>query len=314
MEQLEDWRPNLLDAICDLMNQYAIFKRKPHDAVATALWFLHTYVYDRFMYTPRYGAFSHDQESGKSVVVTQLGGELAYNPRKYIADRHVAASLYWTIHHERPSVLLDEAQNAAVVDTLKSIINGGFDKSHGSIPRRQGKGGAVINYNVYAPFAFCWNKDTAVAPLPLDTLSRCIVVDYEKGTPDRGYNMHNAEQKQEFVAIRDRITNWAMTVTLDDDPPIPAELGHRTRAAGCWRPLLSIADLLGRGDIARQAAIVLRKRRMDEPARVRLLRDIRTVFDLLGCDRIRRWRNVPWKTVNCGTTGPARTADNHHTR
>jgi hypothetical protein len=44
MEQLEDWQLNLLDALCDLMNAYVSFKRQPHDAVATALWDLHTFV------------------------------------------------------------------------------------------------------------------------------------------------------------------------------------------------------------------------------------------------------------------------------
>jgi hypothetical protein len=286
MEQLEDWQPNLLDALCDLINEYVTFKRQPHDAVAAALWMLHTHVYDQFMHTPRYAAFSHDPMSGKSVVVSQLMGELTNNPRKYVSDKHVAASLYYTIHHEKPTVLLDEAQNAEVVSTLKSIINGGFDKSLGGIPRRQGKGGATITYNVYAPLAFCWNKGSAVAPLPLDTLSRCIQVDFDTGPRKRRYNMHNAEQQQEFAALRQRNLNWAMVVTLDDDPPMPEELGHG-RIADCWRPLLSVADSLGRGDIAREAAIALSKRRMDERIRVRLLRDIRAVFDLLGIDRIR---------------------------
>ena len=126
------------------MNEYVTFKRQPHDAVATALWDLHTFVHDQFMHTPRYGAFSYDPQSGKSVVVSQLMGELTNDPRKYVADKHVAASLYYTMHHEKGTTLLDEAQNAEVVGTLKSVINGGFDKSSGGIPRRQGKGGATI--------------------------------------------------------------------------------------------------------------------------------------------------------------------------
>jgi Protein of unknown function (DUF3631) len=287
MEQLEDWQPNLLDALCNLMDEYVTFKRKLHDGVTTALWDLHTFVYDRFMHTPRYGAFSYDAQSGKSVVVSQLMGELTNNPRKYVADKHVAASLYYTMHHEKPlTVLLDEAQNAEVVGTLKSIINGGFDISHGGIPRRQGKAGATIEYSIYAPFAFCWNKGSAVASLPFDTLSRCSVVDFDKGPKKLRYNIHDAEQQQEFAVLKQRMVSWAMTATLDDDPPIPEELGHG-RVADCWRPLLSVADSLGRGDIAREAAIALSKRRMDESIRVRLLRDIRVVFDHLGSDRIR---------------------------
>jgi hypothetical protein len=63
-------------------------------------------------------------------------GELTKNPLKLIADKNIAASLYWEIHHNHPTVLLDEGQNAEIVDTLKSIINGGFDKSRGCVADR----------------------------------------------------------------------------------------------------------------------------------------------------------------------------------
>jgi hypothetical protein len=80
MEQLDEWQPNLLDAICDTINEYVTFKRQPHDAVTAALWMIHTYVSDRFMHTPRLGAFSQDPRSGKSVLITQLGGRTNTQP------------------------------------------------------------------------------------------------------------------------------------------------------------------------------------------------------------------------------------------
>ena len=145
MEQIEDWQPNLLDEIIDLVGDFVVFKRRPHDGIATSLWYMHTFVYRQFQYTPRYMAISEDPYSGKSVAVSHIGGELTLNPAKYVADKNVAASLYWTMHHEQPTTLLDEAQNAEVVDTLKSIINGGFDQALGGIPRRQGQGGEQLS-------------------------------------------------------------------------------------------------------------------------------------------------------------------------
>jgi hypothetical protein len=53
-----------------------------------------------------------------------------------------------------------------------------------------------------------------------------------------------------------------------------------------WRPLLAIADDLGRGVEAREAATVLQAGRSDEDQSVVLLRDIRSVFDRLGCEAI----------------------------
>ena len=287
MEDLEAWASNLLDEICDLLREYVTFTGE-YDAVIAALWILHTFVYDRFMHTPRLGTFSYDAQSGKSVLVTQCMGELTKNPVKMLADKHVAASLYWTIDHDRPTVLLDEAQNAEIMDTLKSVINGGFDRSFGGIRRRQGPKGATVEYKVYAPFAFCWNLKSALAPLPDDTLSRCLTLDFVKTgkKQQKRFNLNNAAQMQEFADLKQRIEAWAINVTLEQDPSIPIEIDYG-RYADCCRVLLSIADSLGRGAIARRGVIALSKRRRDEPIRARLLRDCRTVRNQLGGKGIR---------------------------
>jgi Protein of unknown function (DUF3631) len=112
--------------------------------------------------------------------------------------------------------------------------------------------------------------------LPLDSTIRCIVLDFETAPAKRRFNMHDPEQQAEFAALKAREENWAMTVQLNDDPPMPPEL--HGRIADCWRPLISIGDALGHGDEAREAAIAISKRRMDESARVRLLRDTIPVF------------------------------------
>jgi hypothetical protein len=109
-----------------------------------------------------------------------------------------------------------------------------------------------------------------------------------KGPRKKRFDLNNQQQMQEFADLKSKIEAWAMSnLNLNSDPPIPKELEQNARSADCYRVLLSIADALGRGDKARAAAIELSKRRMDEPIRVRLLRDIRTVFNQLGIDRIR---------------------------
>ena len=277
MEISEVWKPNLLDELVVLLEQYVSFVRQPHDAVAAALWIIHTYVYDQFQHTPRLGAFSYDPQSGKSVLVTYLMGALVRQPNKLIADKNIAASLYWIIDAERPTILLDEAQNTEVVGTIKSIINGGFEKAMGGIPRRQGLGGAAKKYNLFAPFAFCWNKGSATSTLALDTLSRCIVLDFEKSPRKKRYNLDDPEQQERFHKMQERIVSWVLSTTFDTDPDIPSQIDYG-RYADCWRPLLSIADAAQRGDMARKTAIAMSSRRMDESARIRLLRDIRTIF------------------------------------
>jgi hypothetical protein len=270
----------LLDDLVALFEEYVHFKRQ-HYARAAALWCLHIHVYDQFSHTPRFGAFSHDPQSGKSVLITYLLGELSYEPRKLVADAGIAASLFAMIDADRPTILLDEAQNTEVAGTVKSIINGGFDRSAGGIPRRvMGSGGGTVRqYMLFAPFAFAWNLGSTDATLKLDTLSRCIVLDFDKGPRRRRYDPNNEEQQAQFATMRQRIFQFVTSTTtlFNTDPDIPAKIDGG-RYADCWRPLLSIADALGRGDSARQTALAMADRRMDESPRLRLLRDIRAVF------------------------------------
>jgi hypothetical protein len=275
IETSEAWQPNLLDDLVGMLNEYVTFVRQPHDAIASALWVLHTFVYDRFQHTPRLTTFSQEPFSGKSVLVMHLMGELVRQPEKVIGDSGVAASLFWTIDADRPTMLLDEAQNAEVVGPLKSVINGGFDSEIGYITRRVE--GGVKKYRVFSPFAFCWNKGSTSYTLHNDTLSRCLVLDFETAPLKKRYDITNVQQQESFARMRDRILRWALTCTLDTDPVIPPDCNYG-RYHQCWRVLLSIADALGRGDVARKAAIAMSSRRMDESARIRLLRDIRTVF------------------------------------
>jgi hypothetical protein len=92
------------------------------------------------------------------------------------------------------------------------------------------------------------------------------------------------ESDPQFLASRSEIRKWVARCTLARDPEMPSAL--RDRAADNWRVLLAIADDLGHGDAARSAAIKLSSNCLYEDAGVKLLSDIRSVFQLLGKDRI----------------------------
>jgi hypothetical protein len=273
-------KPNLLDEIVGTFKEFMTFRRPLHDPVAAALWNIHTHCYDQFSHTPRFGAFSYEQESGKSQLVTGLFARLANHPKKYVADKHIAASLYWVLDSERPTILLDEAQNTEIVGTLKTIINA-FEAEAGTISRRQGPHGSVIEYNLYAPFAFCWNLSTASSILPPDVLSRCIQMHFDRDPKPRkeGLSDKNEEQKARFKKLKERIEDFVAKAKFNPEPDMPPQLlKGSARYRDCWRPLLSIADALHRGKIAREAAIAMASQKMHESARIRLLRDIRKVF------------------------------------
>jgi hypothetical protein len=86
-----------------------------------------------------------------------------------------------------------------------------------------------------------------------------------------------------WVASRSEIRKWAASCTLAHEPEMPPAL--RGRTADNWRPLLAIADDLGMGKEARDAAIALSANRPDEDVGVTLLKDLRKIFDTLPLSR-----------------------------
>jgi len=95
----------------------------------------------------------------------------------------------------------------------------------------------------------------------------------------------------EAAPIRDALGAWADGFTAPDHPvDVPFELDDR--AAEAWEPLLAIADTAGGGGEwpkkARHAALALSAGRdQEEPTTgVKLLADIRQVFDADGAERL----------------------------
>jgi hypothetical protein len=87
-----------------------------------------------------------------------------------------------------------------------------------------------------------------------------------------------------FIIVREAIGKWAARCNLNRNPEMPA--GFRGRTADNWRCLVAIADDLGFGEPARAAAVALGSDRQYENQHIRLLTDIRTVFDMYGADRL----------------------------
>jgi len=92
-------------------------------------------------------------------------------------------------------------------------------------------------------------------------------------------------QKVYLETVYRQVFAWAQGCVLNPNPIMPPEL--RNRAADNWRVLISIADAFGPewGKAARAAALELSED-LDEDQSVRILADIRTVFDVRGADRM----------------------------
>src|SRR5262249_48856708 len=83
----------------------------------------------------------------------------------------------------------------------------------------------------------------------------------------------------EFAELAAQACRWAAdhAVALGNaDPEMPSAIGNR--AADNWRPLLAVADAAGSGWGKRARNLATERVDDEEEIRVRLLRDIQTVF------------------------------------
>ncbi|THD61111.1 MAG: DUF3631 domain-containing protein [Bradyrhizobium sp.] len=252
-----------------------------HQYTALALWILHSFVFREFQHTPRLAVLSPVRGCGKSVAL-KLCASLCLRAHKL--GSVTTAGLARLIDRNKPTVLLDEADNLDFANdpVLRAILNDGFE--------RGGIRVCVVNsepreFDLFAPLAF-----GAIGRLPLPLMSRSIVINMSRASPEtkplERFDLKNPVLLAELNVIYREAFAWAQQVRtrLDTDPLMPDRFYGR--AADRWRVLFSIADALGRGDQARQAAKVFATEHTDEDVKIVLLADIRRVFGAFADDQI----------------------------
>jgi Protein of unknown function (DUF3631) len=280
---------NVLNLTLDFFERYV--SMTDDQRMAAALWALHTWLFDQFDHTPRLAVLGPFKRMGKTRILKLLQ-QLTHQP--YYSENVTAAAIYQGLASQNETLLLDEGENLGLLNerTLRAVFNGGWERG-GTISRGSSHGQRV-DYPTFAPLALAARTKV---PLPDTFLDRSIIIKSRRSRqtekkPERLSPHTISEQALEFAGSREQIQLWAQTCTLTHDPAMPADLDDR--AHDCWRVLLAIADDLGHGDDARQAAINLSANRQlsDDPAVV-VLRDIYSVFAKIKRDRITSISLVP---------------------
>jgi hypothetical protein len=135
-------------------------------------------------------------------------------------------------------------------------------------------------FQAFCPLAYALRGEIGDVPLPI--LSRSFIINMKRGFPKKRSNKDDPD----LPIARAEIRKWAATSSLEHDPEIPAVLCRDPRLADNCRPLLVVADSLGRGDEARAALIELCAGLPSQDPGVQALVDARTVWRALGVDRI----------------------------
>jgi hypothetical protein len=240
---------------------------KPHQLIGMALWPFHTHIYNKFDVSPRLAILSPVEETGKSTALKILLG-MAWKPKLLIDPRS-------TIYHfsQSHTLLIDEVDNVRMDKDLRGILNAGHGRD-GVVPRKID--GEMILFPVFGPVALA-----GIGSLPGPLLSRSVIIRMHRSYSKMRFS--SITYAEELANIGIKIEQWAeqvksKLVNLNLDPTMPP-IVTKGRGAENWRVLISIANALGRGDIAREAAIQFAKEDAPTNRKLELLHDVRIVFD-----------------------------------
>jgi hypothetical protein len=279
-------------------------------ALAIALWIMLAWVHDEVAtYSPILDITSAEPESGKSTIL----GLVSYLLHRCVSSVEISeAAIYRAIELWQPSFAIDEFDNVLANDDkagLRSVINSGHTRGQGVI-RCVGDDKTPQRFKTFAPKCI----GMIGRKLPPTTLSRCIVVEMRRRKKDEQIEKFKHVDDAELANLRSRLRCWSMdneealrvataTVSMPDC--------FENRRGDNWRVQFAIADLAGEdwGDQARAAAVKIEADSDTSTIGVRLLADIKRIFDEDGCDcilsatlvaKLKEDPEAPWAEWNRG--------------
>jgi Protein of unknown function (DUF3631) len=270
------------------LGRYVVLPR-PEAVVAVVLWVAHTHVIEAADATPYLAVSSPEKQSGKTRLLECLS--LLTRGDTGILITPTASTIYRTLDASPEARLLIDELDAIFKDRsdryeeVRAVINAGHRRG-ATVPRSvsgPNKNWTVKQFAVFGPKALA-----GIGKLPDTVADRSIPIRMLKRLPREKVE----KLRQRKVILEAGPIVVALIQALAEQPPpaeadVPADLPDR--AADAWEPLLAIADEAGGTWPApgRRAASVLHARReQDDSLGLRLLADIKLVFDGVNQERI----------------------------
>jgi len=300
----------LLDEIATLLATYITAPRAVIDAAALWILYVHTFVRIELPVATRLFLTSATRRCGKSRLLRLL---TALAPRALSASRMSPSALFRVIEKVRPIIFLDESDGfIAESPDFRNLINAGFepDQAYVVINVPVGDDWEPTRFNVFTPIALAGIGKLA------DTIEDRAIKFPMQRQPQaaRRPRLRMREVRPRIEELKRRAMSWAAdnaSAVAAARPALPAVLDDR--AGDLWEPLLAIAQVLAGAWPERtiQAATILSGNRdgEDDSLSVRLLRDIRAVFEASGvdrlasktlCERLAAIEDAPWAEIHRG--------------
>ena len=283
----------LLDAIATFIRRFVVLSKE--QVAAVALWVLHTWAIDAADATPFLAIMSAVMRSGKTRLLEVL--ELLVR-RPWRAITPSEAVLFRKVSSQEPTLLLDETDaifspKAKENEGLRALLNAG-NRRGATVDRCVPGGKGEIRLETFS--VFCARALAGIGKLPATVADRSLPIRLKRrlrsSRDEQVDRFRFRDVEAEAKALRERIEAWALVsveaLRQADRPQAPDALDDR-QADGA-EPLLAIADLAGGDwpDRARMALVEIcaSEEADDESLGVRLLGDVRRVFDERGVDRL----------------------------
>jgi len=280
-----------LDDIAAYVGRYVVFPDH-HCLPAVALWIAHTYAVKAFYVTPRLVLDSAEPGSGKTRVL-ELLAFLCFRPKMTIST--TTAALYRRIADQVLTVLMDEADaifgkvTTPQNEDLRALLNSGY-KRGATVDRCVGDGKSmkVQEFPVFAPVALAG----LAGKMPATITTRAVTIHMRRRAPGETVDsFRERDAERDTQPLVKQLARWVGSVAAklaDARPDMPK--GVVDRSAEIWEPLLAIADQAG-GDwpkLAREACthFVVGAEPVHSSLGVRLLADLRDLYDVTGTDRM----------------------------
>jgi hypothetical protein len=281
----------ILDAVVGFLCRWVVFQYS-EQAIASALWIVHTWVIDAFDFTPYLHVFSAEKRSGKSRLLDVLE-LLVKNPWR--GGGETEAVLFRKIKAKLPTLLSDEidtvfhATKNDGMDNILRMFNLGFTRGY-IVSRCVGTNTKfeIEEFDPFCPKALCGIGRC----LPDTVADRALPIELVRQSSEEKAERFRVRDARKLVAgIRTEIQAWAMQPGLVDNlraarPHIPADMQDRQEEI--CEPLIAIADLAGGKwpETGRAALVKLCAQEEDASIGVKLLTDLKRIFDETGADRL----------------------------
>jgi hypothetical protein len=283
--------PALVEALEQLeqfLLRYVVFPRS-ETVVAVVLWTAHTHAIEQADATPYLAISSPEKQSGKTRLLECLA--LVAQGCTGILITPTASTIYRSLDASPGATLLLDELDAVFRDRsdryeeVRAVINAGHRRS-ATVPRSvpgPKNTWVVKQFPVFGPKALA-----GIGKLPDTVADRSIpvrMVKRKRTEPVEKFRQRTARDEAARIVEALMAAIAAQPPSLDS--AAPPELPDR--AADAWEPLLAIADAAGGTwpSRARHAAIVLHaSREMDDSLGLRLLSDLRLIFDARNAVRI----------------------------